>query len=51
MDTQKELPWLQQVKSFSGDVEISSLMLVQAINARGVYTVGKLPPKVFVFIK
>ncbi|XP_072042938.1 E3 ubiquitin-protein ligase rnf213-alpha-like [Amphiura filiformis] len=45
VDSQKELPWLQQVKQSKGDVEISSMMQVQAINARGVYTIGKVTSK------
>ncbi|XP_066519298.1 E3 ubiquitin-protein ligase rnf213-alpha-like [Hoplias malabaricus] len=39
-DTSRHLHWLKTVKDSHGSVELSSLSLVTAINARGVYTIG-----------
>ncbi|XP_076856258.1 E3 ubiquitin-protein ligase rnf213-alpha-like isoform X2 [Brachyhypopomus gauderio] len=38
-DTARHLEWLKTVKESHGSVELSSLSLAKAINARGVYTI------------
>ncbi|KAH3735719.1 hypothetical protein DPMN_042254 [Dreissena polymorpha] len=40
VDTDRELPWLKEIKKAHGSVEVTSLMQADAINNDGVYTVG-----------
>lgn len=40
-DTNRELRWLQEIKKAHGSVEVTSLMQTEAINAAGVYNVGR----------
>ncbi|XP_052243691.1 E3 ubiquitin-protein ligase rnf213-alpha-like [Dreissena polymorpha] len=40
VDTDRELPWLKDIKKAHGSVEVTSLMQADAINNDGVYTVG-----------
>ncbi|XP_052808680.1 E3 ubiquitin-protein ligase rnf213-alpha-like isoform X1 [Mya arenaria] len=41
LDTNRELEWLKDIKKAHGSVEVTSLMQAEAINAEGIYTVGK----------
>ncbi|WAR07205.1 R213A-like protein [Mya arenaria] len=41
LDTSRELEWLKEIKKAHGSVEVTSLMQAEAINADGIYTVGK----------
>ncbi|WAR07278.1 R213A-like protein [Mya arenaria] len=41
LDTNSELEWLKDIKKAHGSVEVTSLMQADAINADGIYTVGK----------
>ena len=45
IDTNQQLPWLKEIQKAHGSVEVTSLMQADAINADGVYTVGKLARK------
>ena len=40
MDTARQLDWLKRVKESHGSVELNALASAQAINDRGIYTVG-----------
>ncbi|XP_053390335.1 E3 ubiquitin-protein ligase rnf213-alpha-like, partial [Mercenaria mercenaria] len=41
IDTSRQLQWLKQIKKAHGSVEVTSLMQAEAINANGIFTVGK----------
>jgi hypothetical protein len=40
-DTNRQLQWLKEIKKAHGSVEVTSLMQAEAINANGIFTVGK----------
>ncbi|XP_053390338.1 E3 ubiquitin-protein ligase rnf213-alpha-like, partial [Mercenaria mercenaria] len=40
-DTTRQLQWLKEIKKAHGSVEVTSLMQAEAINANGIFTVGK----------
>ncbi|XP_053396009.1 E3 ubiquitin-protein ligase rnf213-alpha-like [Mercenaria mercenaria] len=40
-DTNHQLQWLKEIKKAHGSVEVTSLMQAEAINANGIYTVGR----------
>ena len=41
-DTCRHLDWLKNVKESHGSVEVNAISQAKAINARGIYHVGKL---------
>jgi hypothetical protein len=41
-ETSRHLEWLKHVKESHGSVEVDVLSQAQAINTRGIYTVGHL---------
>ncbi|XP_060597648.1 E3 ubiquitin-protein ligase rnf213-alpha-like, partial [Ruditapes philippinarum] len=41
LDTTGQLEWLKAIKQAHGSVEVTSLMQVEAINANGIFTLGK----------
>ena len=41
IDTNRNLEWLKDVKKAHGSVEVTSLVQADAINANGIYTVGR----------
>ncbi|XP_060561077.1 E3 ubiquitin-protein ligase RNF213-like, partial [Ruditapes philippinarum] len=40
-DTNRQIQWLKEIKKAHGSVEVTSLMQAEAINANGIFTVGK----------
>ncbi|XP_062591685.1 E3 ubiquitin-protein ligase rnf213-alpha-like, partial [Saccostrea cucullata] len=43
-DTNRQLEWLNSVKSAQGSVEVTSMRQAEAINSVGIYMVGKIDP-------